>query len=157
MFVSKIVWRYDGCDHLCQWINSERYCNWLFGVADVYCYHSSGHVVFERLHFVPTGHAQLCHLCHLIQKDKIYYHSPTCVYCIFVFQLFFNFGDCLSCSIVNFLCGFLSVMWLSIWMICPVIRPSIVRVLIYPYHSTDPRRSLSEILIQFFKNCRQLL
>ena len=71
-------------------------------------------------------------------------------------QLCIDFADYVSFSSVQFPCGFFFLIRLSLWMLCQVIRPSIFRVLAYPYHFVEPGQGLCVMFQHFSMNYGQL-
>ena len=68
----------------------------------------------SKAYFCANGHVQCCQLCCVIESDMlIMYHSPVHLFHSFLFQLCISFRECLPCD-------FLFLMWLSLWMLCPV-------------------------------------
>ena len=87
-----------------------------------------------KANFCANRHAQLCCLPHVIHDMLNVYHSPAPF--TFPFQLCIKFWDGFSCIIVWFPCDFLFMMWLLLWMLCPVIGSFIFRVLGYLWGPT---------------------
>ena len=93
-----------------------------------------------KANFYASRHAQLWQLSCEIESDmSTVYYSPTHLFLLFtfLFKLYLNFRDCLSCSNIWFQCRFLCLMWLWLWMLCLVGGPVIFRVLDNLIHSEE--------------------
>ena len=108
--------------------------------------------------FCANGQAQLCWLCDIIQSNTLNVdNSPAH---LFLFTILFQFGvssrGCLHCSRVWSSCNFLFLMWLSLPMLCPIVRPFIFRVLRFPYPVVVPGLLLCTRCMMPCKNSRLL-
>ena len=66
---------------------------------------------------------------------------------IFLLQLYINFGYSLSCNRVQVPCNFIFLVWLSLWMLCPVLGPFICRIPDYHYPFMELENILYIMLI----------
>ena len=110
--------------------------------------------------FCTNGHSLLRHLCHVIQSDMLsIYHSPTQLFCIFIFlfPLYVNWNGWLSDNKVLFHCNFHFLMWSLLLMLHPLIGPFIFRDLGYLYQLVVPGQVPCLWLILPCRNFRLLL
>ena len=115
---------------------------------------------FRKTYSCANRLAQLCQLCHVIYNDMLTITILLLTYFVlftFLVQVHIDFRDLLYCNYVHFLCGFLFLMWLSLWMVCPIIALFIFWDLVCPHPSAEPGWGLSVMFMLLSKNHRQLL
>ena len=95
----------------------------------------------DKANFCTNGHSQLCHLCCVIQSDMLHViilpHNYFHVF-FFPFLPYVNWNSWLIYNKVPFLCNFHFLMWSSLLMPHPLIRPFIFRDLGYLYQLVVP-------------------
>ena len=146
--------------YLCHLINSLRYNSWLTPCCRNNLLWSLKSCLFWASSvFVPMDIHNMVQCVVLIRVACWMFVILWLTYSIlynFSFQHNINFRDCLSCNRVQFSCDFVFLMWSSLQILQPIIRPISFRIQGYLYPLVGPGHILGIWLILPYRSFRQL-